>query len=473
MLRRLPLKVRLTAGFAAAMAILLVTAAVALRLVIAGVLLDDIDTGLRSRVATIEAALPGPLALASPTPGLVESHEAFAQVLGTDGQVLESSIGDSPLVDSRVAASRRGPTFFDRQIRGVAHGARLLVVTIERSGTRFVIIVGSSMSDRSDALHLLSVAFLVGLPLVLVVASAAGWMVAGRALRPVELMQLEAGLISVAGPEHRLTLPEPDDEIRRLGTTLNAMLERLDEAQRAERRFLDHASHELRTPLTALKAELDLARARPRSAAELAAALESASVETDRLARMADDLLLLSRVQAGRLTLRREPTRVDELLEASASLFAARASNLGIVISVDAPTAVVEVDPRRVRQAADDLVDNALRFARHSITLSARVYPQTHTVEITVDDDGPGFAPPVIDHAFEPFARTEATSRPHLDGGDGAGLGLSIVHAIAASHGGSAHAANRPGGGAQVVINLVDASLQDTSRADRQVAPGA
>ena len=131
--------------------------------------------------------------------------------------------------------------------------------------------------------------FSVGGPLALVVASVVGWLVAGAALRPVERMRQQASAISASGPDERLTLPDADDEIRRLAQTLNDDVGAARRRVRAERRFLDNASHELRTPLTALKAELDLARARPRDATELRAALDSASEEADRLARLAED----------------------------------------------------------------------------------------------------------------------------------------------------------------------------------------
>src|SRR5262249_39431442 len=155
----------------------------------------------------------------------------------------------------------------------------------------------------------------------------------------------QASAISAAGRDQRLDVPEADDEIARLATTLNEMLARIDDAARAERRFLDNASHELRTPLTALKAELDLARSRPRSAAELRAVGDSASEEPDRLVRMASDLLLLARAHEGQLRVEREAVALDALVGASASLFAARAELAGIAIDVDAPATTVLVDP--------------------------------------------------------------------------------------------------------------------------------
>src|SRR5439155_15173662 len=187
----------------------------------------------------------------------------------------------------------------------------------------------------------------------------AGWMLAGAALTPVERMRSQAAEMS-SSSGRRLAVPAENDEIRRLAETLNEMLSRFDESSQKERRFLDDASHELRTPLTALKAELDVARSRPRSAEELTRALASASDETDRLARMAEDLLVLSRAHGGVLPIRRPETELGQLLSAAAALFAARAASAGVTIKTGTTDGVAFVDGVRVRQAVDNLLDNAL-----------------------------------------------------------------------------------------------------------------
>jgi two-component system, OmpR family, sensor kinase len=450
--RSLPIRFRVTAGFTVAMAALLGVIATVLYLVVGAVLLDEIDTGLRSRAATMDVDFAVGLNLASPTRGLIESHEAFAEVIGPDGSVLESSPGvPTELLSSSIVAGVTRPTYFQRHVRGVEHEARLLAVPVTKGRARYVIIVGSSMSDRSDALSLLVIFFIIAGPLALLVASLAGWSGAGAALRPVERMRQQAAAISTSGPDERLTLPDVDDEIRRLAQTLNAMLERLDAAVRAERRFLDNASHELRTPLTALKAELDLARARPRSATELAAALESASDETDRLVRLADDRLLLSRAHAGRLHTHLEPTALRDLLLSSATLFRNRAVAAGIDIQLDVDDATATLDRRRTRQAVDNLLDNALRFSRRTIVLRAAV--DDRTVRITVDDDGPGFPQVISDRAFVPFeSATGHEDATRQTAADGAGLGLAIVKMIAESHGGTVTSGVADIGGARVTL---------------------
>jgi signal transduction histidine kinase len=267
-------------------------------------------------------------------------------------------------------------------------------------------------------------------------------------------MRRQASAISASGIDRRLTAPLANDEIRRLAETLNEMLSRLERAMRHERRFVDDASHELRTPLTALKAELDLARARPRSIDDLSAALSSASEETDRLARLADDLLLLSRSQNGRVALRKQDTSLRELVDASARTFTPLAEAAGIKIVTEAPDAHAVIDGVRVRQAIDNLLDNAIRHSRTGGAVHLAAQIEDGSIRITVDDEGPGFTAEFLPEAFEPFRRAIPDHANGLGDGLGAGLGLAIVRAIAESHGGFVTAENRRQGGARVSLMI-------------------
>jgi heavy metal sensor kinase len=458
-LARFPIRVRVTLGFAAAMGVLLAVIAWSLYVGMGIVLLDEIDTGLRSRAVALAGELPQPN-LVAPTRGLIEGNEAFAQVLDRQGRLIDSSPGLArPLLMPAELRRVLRPTFFDRRIEGVFDVARLLVVPERAAPSGLILVVGTSMSDRSDALKTLTVFFGVAGPLALLLASFAGWVVAGSALRPVERMRGQASAISASGMDRRLTMPVAEDEIRRLAITLNEMLARLEESILRERRFLDDASHELRTPLTALKSEIDVARSRPRSAEELSRALASASEETDRLARLADDLLVLSRARNGRVPLLREETSLPDLLASSAKLFRARADASHIRIETSSPEAHVFIDGIRVRQALDNLVDNALRHSRSGGGIELRAGVDDGFVRIEVSDDGPGFPVEFLGEAFEPFSR--ATTGPHADA-EGAGLGLAIVRAVAASHGGHVSAENRPEGGARVTLTI-NVAPTDTS----------
>jgi heavy metal sensor kinase len=442
-LRSAPIRLRLTLAFTAAMAVVFALLAWVLYMSMSRALLDEVDRGLRTVAQTIAADVSTNL---SPSTPLIERDETFAQILATDGRVIQTTPGFARSVVDPAGVDR--PTFLEQRVGGIDGMARIFVVPVRRSSV--VVVAGSSLQDRADAMRTMTYFLAAGGPVALALASFAGWLVAGFALRPVERMRSEASAISASELDKRLEEPEANDEIRRLATTLNAMLGRLEESITGERRFLDNASHELRTPLTVLKTELDVALARPRNADELTSALRSASEETDRLARMAEDLLVLSRMNNGRLPVHREETALRPLLEASSRMFAGRAEAAGVRIQVDAPEATVLVDGSRIRQAVDNLIDNAIRVTPAGGVVGVHARLDEGRVTIAVEDQGPGFPRGFVQDAFEPFRRAPVGTG---DGEvDGAGLGLAIVKAIAESHGGTATAENLPSGGARVSL---------------------
>jgi two-component system, OmpR family, sensor kinase len=299
-----------------------------------------------------------------------------------------------------------------------------------------------------DALDNLSTLLLIGGPAALLLASLAGYMAAGSALRPVEAMRCRAAAISARRPDERLPVPVADDELRRLGLTLNEMLARIEATLERERRFVDDASHELRTPLALHKAELELALRHGSGEEELRAAIASGLEEVDRLARLAEDLLVVARSGEGGLEIAKEPVRAGELLAAVAKRFDARVAEAGRTVSVAAVgTLRVSGDRHRLEQALTGMVDNAFRHGEGEVRLWASA--DGKTVELHVGDRGAGFPPELLPHAFERFSRADAAR-----GRGGGGLGLAIVEAIALAHGGWAGAVNDPAGGADVWIEI-------------------
>jgi signal transduction histidine kinase len=225
------------------------------------------------------------------------------------------------------------------------------------------------------------------------------------------------------------------------------MLERLDAGLARERRFVADASHELRTPLATLRTELELAMRRPRSPGELEAALRSAGEEVERLVRLAEDLLVLARADDGRLLLRVERHDARGVLDAVAGRSDSRASTAGRALEVFGPEdQILTGDRLRLEQALGNLVDNALRYGEGTVRLEARA--ENGWFVLSVGDQGEGFPSEFLPHAFERFSRADVART----GGGGVGLGLAIVEAIARAHGGSARAANRADGGAEVTI---------------------
>ncbi|HEX7298343.1 MAG TPA: ATP-binding protein [Solirubrobacteraceae bacterium] len=441
----LPLRARLTLAYTAVMAVVLAIVGAFLYLHTQAGIDRGIDDALALRahdvVATARSGDPAALLRATgPLPGQIGD---LAQVLDARGRVVAAtpSAGTRVLLRAdELGAARRG-----RIVRDRGESLRLLAEPVRARG--LVVVVGASLPQRERALDTLTGALLIGGPLALLLAAAAGYALAAGALRPVEAMRRRAATMSAVDPDARLPLPGARDEIRRLGVTLNEMLARLADARGRERAFLADASHELRTPLAILKGELELAAAGDPDRAELQRVVRSATEETDRLVALAEDLLALARLDEGTLAVRPEPLVAADVMALVAASFAPRAAREGRAIAVEGPAELIAfADADRLRQALANLVDNAMRYGAGTVVIEARAAGQG--VELHVRDDGPGLPPDYLPRAFDRFARPDGERRP------GAGLGLAIVAAIATAHGGSAHAGRGHDGGADVWIAL-------------------
>lgn len=447
---RLPIRARLTIAFAGVMAAVVAVAGAFLYAEFERDLDAEMDAAMKAQAGDIAALVEGergPRAVSA-------SGERFAQIYAADGRVLASTRAAAHarlLTAGEAARAAKRPLSIER--RGLPAGdARVHAVPAGLVGERTAAVaVGDSLEQRDSHLARLRTLLLVAGPLALLLASVAGYEVAGAALRPVERMRALAERITESELSERLSVGAPRDEIAALGRTLNAMLDRLEAAVARERRLVSDASHELRTPLTTLRAEVDLALRGERDAGELRAALESASEEAERMSRLADDLLVLARADEGRLPLHPEPLAVCDLLEAAAARARAAAVARGRTIVAGEKTAEdgrVQADPDRTAQALDNLVTNAIRYGEGTVALTAR--RDGDLIELHVLDEGRGFPEGLVIRAFERFARgVEARTS-----GAGSGLGLAIVEAVAVAHGGRAGARNRPEGGADVWIAL-------------------
>jgi signal transduction histidine kinase len=406
---RVPIRWRLTAAFALAMVVVLAAAAVFVYLRLEADLDDSINSQLESGTAP------------------ADPEEGFARVVSPGERVDEAILSREEL-----SRARDEPVVVERSVPGVEGETRILA----RPGSRGdVVVVARSLEDREETLEGLITSFAVGGPIAVLVASLLGYLLAGLGLRPVEAMRRRASEISFGGVvDERLPLPAANDEVRRLGETLNEMLDRLRGSYERERRFVADASHELRTPLSVLKTELEGTLRTPGLNPGARESLGAALSETDQLAQLADDLLLIARSGDGGLPLRREQVDVRELLEQTSQRFSERARSDGRSISVEAPGGLsASLDPLRMRQALGNLVDNALRHGSGTVVLSARRAAGGSGVEIAVSDGGAGFSEELAPRAFERFTRGDAARTR-----GGAGLGLAIVSAIAEAHGGRA-----------------------------------
>ncbi len=410
-----------------------------------------IDNGLRSRAADVRALIKE--SDSGLREGRLSEHNAsFAEILSLDGRVLDAT----PELKGRVLLSSaqrfraaRGAVFLQRPgPPGLTGESRLLAVPVRSNGRPVIVAVGTSTDTRTDSLSDLLGVLLLGGPIALLLAAIAAYGGAGAALRPVEAMRARAAEISAEAPQQRLPVPAVNDEIGRLGATLNAMLERLGDALEHERRFVADASHELRTPLAILKTELELALGEGRTREELYAALASAAEETDRLTQLSEDLLVLAQADRGGLPISVKAVRVREVLGDVAERFALRARSSGREIRVDCDEGLwARLDRLRLEQAIGNLLDNSLRYGDGVVELGAEARAQMLT--ILVADSGQGFPAGFVERAFERFSRPSATR-----GSAGAGLGMAIVRSIATAHGGTVDAEDRPGTGAVVRLSL-------------------
>jgi two-component system OmpR family sensor kinase len=449
---RLPVRVRLTAAFALAMLLVLVAAAAFVYVRQRSALTETIDHGLERRSDDVAALIHRPRARLHDAAGgrLTDPEDTFIQVLTPSGRRVEGTkeVGVPALSGAESREASQHPTTFEHELQGIEGTARMLARPITVDDRRLVLAVGISLADRNESLSSLVRSFLIGIPIAVLLASGIGYWLARAGLAPVEAMRQRARSVSLDRGSERLPLPAAHDEIRRLGETLNEMLARLEDSFQRERRFVADASHELRTPLTVLKAELEAAVRIAGDDPEVHKSLTVALEETDHLAQLADDLLLIARAADGRLPVRPEEVDVRELLERTRDRFADRASRQDRQIRVEAPQGErVSVDPLRARQALGNLVDNALRHGGGEIRLSALRSPDG--IEIDVADDGDGFPAELEGQVFERFTRGNGQ-----DTRSGAGLGLAIVRAIAEAHGATATIVSSDSAGATVRLRF-------------------
>jgi signal transduction histidine kinase len=471
-LRRLSWRLRLTIAFAVVMAIVLSATGWVVFGLFRADLNHDIDRSLLARSDEVAALVAqNNDSVSQSLQGVAGTEDDFAQVLRPAGALLASTPqvrGRSLMTAAALRrAARREVVFEHTPIPGLRGALRIRARPLDTAGARVVLAVGTSLAEREDSLRTLEGLLVGGGLVALTLASLAGYGVASAALRPVDAMRRRAAAISPEQSDRRLPIPPSGDEIARLGVTLNEMLDRLQAAFAHERAFTANASHELRTPLAILKAEIELALRHERSAKELRGALESVAEETDRLVRLAEELLVIARLDQGPPAIQVQEIDVGELLRKTTERSRARAAreerSLHAYTQGDIRMWGKEV---RVERALDNLLENALRYSTCEVTLSALA--RGSVVELHVRDDGPGFEPGMIERAFQRFVRgsappagrsartagkTASGSSP-AEASEGAGLGLAIVAAIAAFHGGHVRAANLADGGADVWLEL-------------------
>lgn len=455
-LRALPTSVRFAAMTSSAFLLLLGVVGVVAYWKFGSGLRAPVDRSLEhfaaAQVDAVENAGSGPeggllVGLGADPAGRLAAGDLEAQVLAEDGRVLRASDGVAGvpgLVQGRqlvrVAAGAR--VHGDAAIAGTTH--RFVGAPVG-DGTGRVVVVGVSIESLTGAETALLAVFV---PVALAgsaLAGIAGMLITRRGLRPLKRIAAQAEAIGSYDLSQRLPDLERRDEIGQLGRTLNHMLERLDTVVRREREFVADASHELRTPLAIARAEIELVRdwlgQEP-----VGEGLTSALEEIDRLSAVIEDLILLARVDDGVVLDRPQPVNLADLAATTVRRFAivTAAKEVELVAS---GSARVTGDPPALERALANLLDNALRHTPHGGTVEITVEQRREGAALVVRDTGPGADPLLLETLFDRFTRSPA-------GHGGAGLGLSIVAAVASSHGGSVAARNLTGGGLEITFTI-------------------
>jgi signal transduction histidine kinase len=439
MMRRWPLRIRLTAAFTAVMALVLLAVGTLTVAHTKESLDEAITESLSYRVANLRpiAAATDPL-LASSDPDTAQ------QIIALDGQVLAATsnlAGQIALSPSELDTARRVQLVADHSRLGDLQGP-VRVAAGPVPGGR-IVVAAQSLADRDAAVADLRNELVTGFPIVLLAAALGAYLLAAAALRPVERMRARAAGISTTDAHARLPVPPARDEIQHLGTTFNELLQRLQDALERERQFVSDAGHELRTPLSLLTTELELALRRPRSNPELIAAMRSALDETIRLSRLARDLLTVADTSSSA-----EPPTIDLRTQLLAIGERYRRS-LGDQLDIDCPAAqYIRADPADLDRIIGNLIDNATQHGAPPITIHVQQV-SADNLEIRVADHGRGFPDGFLPHAFDRFSRAD-TARTT----GGTGLGLAIVDTLTQRNHGSVTAQNHPAGGAEITIEL-------------------
>ena len=417
---------------------------------------NALEKSLRKRIDNIVDAL------ATNPASKLPLTESYAQVVDRFGRVkdLSPAIGKDELlltIGQLNFVAEQGRLRIDKQIPALGGRSTLLAESRVASRSAYIVIVGAPRDQASAATRrLVTTLVFAGIALIMLLGLG-GWLLAGAALRPVRRMADQAAEISAADLGQRVLGPPEAGarskampaELAHLASTLDEMLGRLDDSFRRERAFVDDASHELRTPLAIVRGELELALLHPGDDDETRSTLQSSLNQVTRLGALAEDLLVLARVGV-----ERSPRSVIDAGAVTDSLLLRLRPQLRSELRIErtpvmdggGPPAAIR--PGDLERILTNLVTNAARAA--SSTVHVGLHTEGPLTVITVTDDGPGFAPDVLDRAFERFVVGSASRT-----GSGTGLGLAIVHALTDAAGGTVAAANGgPFGGAVVTVHL-------------------
>jgi len=456
-LARLPVRVRLTAWYLGLLAVILATLGSFLLLRLRADLVAETDQVLDTQAAGILAESDGglePMPAAS-VAGLPRG-DTVAQLLSPTGEV-RARAGTAVPAGSLLTPAMLRQVLASEQVRAEVRlgpdRARYRVLGLRRAGhgSPTVLVVAAPLSDVDRSVDRLQLLLLVAGPMALVLAGAGGWLLARAALRPVDQMTRQAGVIGAHRLHDRVSVPDAADELTRLARTLNGMLDRIEHGLVEQRRLVADASHELRTPLAVMRAELEVAlRADDLSAAD-AEVLASTAEEATRMSKIVDDLLTLAHRDENNLELLLAPVDLGEIATEVTTQLRPLAQAGDVRLLVEAPPVPVVADQARLTQVVTNLVDNAVKYTGAGGSVRVRVWEQAGWGGLAVTDTGPGIGPQDLPKVFDRFFRLDA-ARTRVQGGSG--LGLAICKELVEAHGGRIRAESVPGAGSTFSLTL-------------------
>jgi heavy metal sensor kinase len=386
-----------------------------------------------------------------------EVNRHFIRVSRADGTVLYLSGApkDGSFDPVSVAAfSPSNDTDFSSKIP-IARGQKLLLVGLyftTPDATRYLVESGVSYQQVEEVLHGLLLTFAIYVPFIVALAVSGGYWLMRNSLRPVDEITQKAEGITSTNLSQRLPLIKTGDELERLSTALNRMIARLDDAFQQAKRFSADASHELRTPLTILQLELEAIAQNHPFPADVLDQIGSALEETSRLSRIVENLLTISRLDAGEARMEMAQVDLGKLATETAEQMKLLAEEKSLSMKCDVSRGVyVTGDRSRLTQVIVNLVDNAIKYTREGGEISLKVHSNENMAELEITDTGTGISPESLPHIFERFYRADK-ARSRESGG--AGLGLAIVKAICTAHGGEIKVTSAEGQGTRFTIGL-------------------
>ncbi len=331
-------------------------------------------------------------------------------------------------------------------------GGRMAIMCINEAGTDYFIVVAESREDVIAQLRGLRRIFYVSLPTMLLIAGIAGLLLARKSLAPVAAMSAQVEQINANNLHARLQVRNQNDELGRLATVFNSLLERVNRSFDSLRKFTADASHELRTPLAIIRGEADVALSQPRTPREYQETLGIVRDEAKRLSRIVDDMLSLARADAGEHKLLCTEIYLNDLVEECCRAVQTLAADKKIaVLFVHNEDIEFSGDEDLLRRMILNLLDNAIKYTPHSGTVRVELFDETDQIQIRVSDNGIGIPAESAAHVFDRFYRVDKT-RSRAEGGSG--LGLPIVKWVAELHHGNVVLESQPGLGSKFIVTL-------------------